>query len=83
MARCRECLCDNFEGVSRLEHESKYVKVHGVIVPLPPVKDNASHLFAQQNDCVPQSCKQKQQTISYLPLGVGGIPVYSCVAVLH
>ena len=49
MAGCRKCLCDNFEGVSNLEHKSKYVKVHGVIVPLSSMKDNASHLFAQLN----------------------------------
>ena len=49
MAGCRKCLCDNFEGISNLEHKSKYVKVHGVIVPLSPVKDNASHLFSRLN----------------------------------
>ena len=49
MAGCRKCLCDNFEGISNLENESKYVKLHGVIVPLSPVKDNSSHLFSRLN----------------------------------
>ena len=45
IAGYRKCLCDNFEGISNLEHEPKCVKVQRIIVPCLQWKTAALNSF--------------------------------------